>query len=327
MFLLVIGFLGIAWPLRRTINTISTSAGGRKSKANLLDDLIRFQEDQNSALVSVFNGQIHSIDFANRALELKKNDHLQDSSQYGVLSPDGSEIALISQKTLNRRIFFALRTSKLDGSAAEDYSELTSPSGMCWSADNTKLALLANYTKSGQMVTALQIMKLGPREMEPVDDMNSFTTPQCWSPDGMVVVYTRNGDGGKQTVTTYDTQTKQKREIANGGRATWIPTTDWITYLDCGIELHDCTYYAIHPDGTGKKALFKTSAAVTGLSWSPDGRFGAYVSPGSTLEPWVRWRLRVRRLEDNSEDWVANLSDTDPIEFQWILSKDLTPQK
>jgi hypothetical protein len=315
---LIVGCLGVRW-------TNSTSASDRHS-SGLLSELVRAQKDQGLGLASILRGQAYTIDFPSRSLGLARDFQFKGSLDYGIVSPDGSEIALINRATMNAR--YTLQISKLDGSDSRNYPELTTPSGMCWSNGNAKLALTANYTNpAGQTLSSLQIVELGSGKTEAVDDMNSFTTSQCWSPDGKILVYAKNSAGGKQTVLTYDVQTKRKKELATGARASWIPTTDWITYLDCGVEARDCTFYEIHADGTGKKALFKTFAAVSELSWSPDGRFGAYVSAGRKSESKeVSWRVRVRRFQDNAEDWVANLTDTDPIEFRWTTSRDFLPQ-
>jgi hypothetical protein len=312
---LLIGCFGDGCSHDKTTWVGSTAASEDNSAAlGLLREIVRLQHDQGLAVLTVFNGQMYSVDFESRSLV--RNYQFKGTSQYGVVSVDGSKIALIDEATSDRRILFNLRISKLDGSESQSYQELASPSGMCWSPNNGKLALVAS---SRQSSGTLQIMELESRKIEIVDDTNSFTTSQCWSPDGTVLVYAKNGENGKQTVIAYNTQTKQKKELATGNRAAWIPTTDWISFLDCGVELHDCTYYAIHADGTGKRSLFKTFAAVTGLSISPDSRFGLYVSAGRKSEPKeVSWRVRVRRLQDNVEVWATDLTDTDPIEFQWI---------
>ncbi len=295
---------------------------GPVSDDPLSSELVREQKDRGLSLVSVFAGRVYSVDFSTRSLGVAEDHQIEGNSEFGIVSPDATLIALVNNTNLN------LRISMLDGSGSQNYTELKSPSGMCWSNNNAKLALTANHARTdGQTPITFQIMDLESRKTEIVDDMNAFAMPQCWSPDGTLLVYSKNSVPNKQTVLTFNTQTKKKTELAAGAYATWIPTTDWITFLDCGVEGHDCTFYAIHPDGTGKRALFKTFAAITGLSWSPDGRFGAYVSATRTSErEEASWRLRVRRLQDNAEDWVANLTDTDPNEFQWTTDKGLLPQ-
>jgi hypothetical protein len=74
--------------------------------------------------------------------------------------------------------------------------------------------------------------------------------------------------------------------------------------------------------------IFHKSGADSGLAWSPDSRFVAYTSHNSAFErPFFMdvgpVRLRVRRLSDNSEDWVLQLSDSYLPDFQWIENEDL----
>jgi WD40 repeat protein len=136
---------------------------------------------------------------------------------------------------------------------------------------------------------------------------------QCWSPDDKKVVYDAD-----DSVRVYDAEQKQWLVLAKGKDATWSPDGKWIAFLD------DDTYYAVAPSGENRKELFKASGALSGLWWSPDSRIVAYVSRNRFGEPpliavdvgWVR--LRVRRLSDNSEDWVAQLSDAHIPSYQWL---------
>ncbi len=106
--------------------------------------------------------------------------------------------------------------------------------------------------------------------------------------------------------------------LAKGRDATWSPDGNWIAFLD------DDTYYAISPSGENGRELFKSRGALSGLWWSPDSRTVAYASRNRLFERpliavdvgWVR--LRVRRLADNSEDWVAQLSDVHIPSYQWV---------
>jgi hypothetical protein len=106
--------------------------------------------------------------------------------------------------------------------------------------------------------------------------------------------------------------------------ARWSPDGKWISFL-----VDDHSYYVVHPNGDGKKLLFKAGIGVTELQWSPDSRFVAYVSARgiferSLSEQFVELtRLRVRRLDDSFEEWFLNLTDTDPISFQWVQSPNL----
>ena len=63
--------------------------------------------------------------------------------------------------------------------------------------------------------------------------------------------------------------------LARGQNSTWSPVGDWVAFCDHG------TYYSLHPgEGTPQK-LFHRKRAASGLYWSPDARFVAYV-----VEDW-----------------------------------------
>jgi Tol biopolymer transport system component len=301
--------------------------GETPSGEPLIAELIRIQQDHGVTLDSYFRGQLYESDFLKRSISLSNRAPSHKGAGYSVISPDGASIAFagcgvsLTEPTAAGCQTGApiLAVSRIDGSSVRAYSNLENASGMCWSSDGAKLAFNAWVdSASGNRSTKLQVLDVVSGKAEVVDDDQSFTMPQCFSPDGTIVAYTKHVRASRRTIFSYNTQTKIRREIGLGAFATWIPASDWVTYLDCGIELHDCTYFAKHSDGTGARILFKTTSAVTGLSWSADGRFAAYVSASRESEPrGVGWRLRVRRYEDNAEDWVANLTDTDPIQFQW----------
>ena len=104
---------------------------------------------------------------------------------------------------------------------------------------------------------------------------------------------------------------------------TWSPDGNWIAFRDGEA------YYAMHPDGSARKKLFHNhwGSAVSALYWSPDSRIVAYVRElgflqGGALDAEVN-QLRVRRLEDGSDDrlcpdnvaWYAN--------YHWITASEL----
>jgi hypothetical protein len=68
----------------------------------------------------------------------------------------------------------------------------------------------------------------------------------------------------------------------------------------------------------------KRDDAETGLSWSPDSRFVAYVSAASSSErkPSEQMReivrLHVRRLENSAEYPCTYFFDADIMWFDWV---------
>jgi WD40 repeat protein len=146
----------------------------------------------------------------------------------------------------------------------------------------------------------------------------TFVGSQCWSPDNRRIVYEFH-----DSVRMYDIERNKWTALAKGKEPSWSPDGNWIAFLD------EDTYYAIRPSGEERKVLFTKKRAVSGLWWSPDSRFVAYISRTSFPErPWLVVdvafvRLRIRRLEDNSEDWVAGFSEVHVPTFQWVKMRPL----
>lgn len=313
-------------PLTASSSNVASRASRASAapKESVHAELVRLQKQTGLSLVAFSSNRLYTVVFEQRSLEAKPFP-AKGSAVAGAISPDGNEIAFdlcpepgFTHPTPYRTECPAgvmyLGTSRTDGSGLRPYSYLAYPSGICWSPDGSNLLLAGENRKEDKYAAeALQILNLESGSTQVVDGFDMYATYQCWSPDSKMVVYTVNKPLGIQIVRLYDIELKQTRDLASGGHAAWSPDGEWIAFLDCGVELHDCTCYAIRPDGSDRKVLFKTNAAIEGPWWSPDSRFIAYKNPGGSA-----WRLRVRRLDDNSEDWVVNLSDTDPVWFQWV---------
>jgi hypothetical protein len=283
------------------------SIGSPQERENLSTELSRRQKQNGLTLISLLWSKVYTVDFVTHSLSFSP-DLLQNLGfRYGTVSPDGNQAAFDSCGEATRMQELTdsegncvgrsgLATASLDGSSLRTFPEISSPSfGICWSPDASRFALFGGPANGLEIVNA---HNGGPQS---IDETGAFFEPQCWSHDGNLVVYTRNKPR-KQTVVIYNLETKKKTELGAGGYATWIPGTDWITFKDCGIDLHRCTYYKVRRDGTGKKILFKTLAATSPLSWSSDGRLAAFVSAGRPTEPaGTSWRLRVWRISDGSD--------------------------
>lgn len=290
-------------------------------------ELIRLQSQNGLTLISFEgagpDGPVYIVVFANRSLPDRQ---LLKKGMGGVraISSDGTEIAFESRRNTGRTFsmpngkeFPEYRTSlsiiRRDGSDLREYPDLDEPSDLCWSPDGLTLALTAKDLRQGKdAARGLQILNLSSGNAEHVD-AKGYATYQCWSPDGKQIVY--QADGGLRV---YDIQEKKLRILTNGRKPTWSPDGNWIAFFE-----HD-GYYAIRPSGGDRKPLFGKKDALTALWWSPDCSFVAYVSRSRFFEgPWwppiEQGRLRVRRLNDNAEDWVANLYIEGHVpEFQWF---------
>jgi hypothetical protein len=222
--------------------------------------------------------------------------------------------------SFEKRVVIPLKNSlqafRLEGFSFSGIPRLAT-NDMCWSHDGRKLA--ATMLHPGR--ASLEIFTLGTKATQPIDsqvDQRMHFTSQCWSPDDKQVAYETEGSA---KVYRFGGDTPSTRVLGKGTDVTWAPDGEWIAFRDRD------TYYAVHPDGNGRKKLFQKGGAVSALYWSPDSRIVAYVRElgflqGGWLDAEVN-QLRVRRLEDGSEDrlcpdsvdWFAN--------YQWIRSSEL----
>ncbi len=302
-------------------------------------ELVRLQRERGYRLVSVkvFDNKVYTISFADGAMAASKPFVDQGSVESGTVSPDGTRIAFshclppgFTHPKPNIQLCpggFVLATVRSDGSDLKDYLGLVNQgSPICWSHDMSKLVTTMDdrRQKQGWSNDKLLIFDLNSGQTEVVDtELDAFAVPQCWSPDDKRIVYTVNKPGGIRSLRLFDTQTKVSKEIASGGFGTWSPDGKWIAYLFCPPSLRGCAYHVMGTSGGEQKVLFSTDGQ-TGLSWSPDSRFVAYVSIAGITErkPWEMMRevvtLRVRRLEDGAEYSCVNFYDGDLMWFNWV---------
>jgi WD40-like Beta Propeller Repeat len=190
---------------------------------------------------------------------------------------------------------------------------------MCWSHDQTKLvSIMINHSTGSASLGILDLNLKQTRAVAINVDQRPMVTSQCWSQNDKKFVYETDG-----AVRLYDIENDRADAIAKGTDPTWSPDGEWIAFRDRD------TYYAIHPNGMGRKKLFHNywGDAVSALYWSPDSRIVAYVRElgflqGGALDAEVN-QLRARRLEDGSDvslcpdsvDWYAN--------YHWITTNEL----
>lgn len=282
------------------------SALSPKPESSVRSELARLQTDFGLTLALYENG-LDILSFEGRSLDHRRS--LPGAEGIGALSRDGTELAL----QITQGVPF-LRIVRPDGSDVLDFDEIGLPLEMCWSYDKSKLALVVQKTRPD---TSLIILDLRSKSIKEID-RRAHVQSQCWSPDDKRIAFDADN-----TVRIHEIGKDQSntRVIAKGKRATWSSDGQWVAFLDEGA------YYAIRPTESKGKVLFQEKNGVSGLWWSPDSRIVAYVSRPRIFEggflPWgaENYRLRVRRLEDNSEDWVAD-GVPGGASFQWVINKE-----
>lgn len=259
---------------------------------------------QSGLAIAMFNFKgIGILDFRQRSFKFRKLP-FKGNSIWGAVSRDGTKIAIAQTVTKPETISVV----NSDGTDLREYSGIIEGTLMCWSYDNSQLIAVTPSDPPPGM--ALLELKGGQIERLPVAEM---VTSQCWSPDGTKVVY----QGKDDKILIYDLKTHDSTTVVSGTQPTWSPDGNWIACRD-GEK-----YFRIQPNGAGKKVLFTRSRAVSGLYWSPDSQFVAYVHQDFFSLDTEFYHLFVRRLRDNAEEWVANGDDATGTNYQWILNKQI----
>lgn len=279
-------------------------------KESVRAELARLQEQTGLSLVLVENSKIQFVNFGRRTLSKVRD---LPSGGMGAISPDGTEIAF----SIFRGVLPTyLGVSRTDGTGLREYPYLEMPNQICWSHDNSILAMRAKDRRNDGPY-GLLTMNVETQTTQAVDRGGS-PTPQCWSPNAKQLVYEAEGN-----VEVYDANGSKSQVVSKGTQPTWSPDRSWIAFLD-----HD-TYYAIRPSGAEKRELFHKKGASSGLWWSQDSRIVAYVSQAGLLEGGFSldvesYWLRVRRLGDGSEDKLVGSGGGSS--YQWVTNPQLLEQ-
>jgi WD40 repeat protein len=238
--------------LLKGADTHSYASGWRvRTVEPVREELGRVQREVGLTL-SWYEKKIYEVLFESRAI-VHRNELYLGATETGTLSRDGKEIAV--QFTYMGKLGGpSLGVIRSDGSHFREYAEIATPVAMCWSYDDSKIAVTsaANRQSPDSVLRVLDLSSSGEQEL----DVRADVTSQCWSPDNGKLAYAADGT---VRVWTAGAPTSSIRVLAKGKQPTWSPDGNWIAFLD------DDTYYVVDPTGQQRKALFHKKGATSGL--------------------------------------------------------------
>lgn len=306
------------------------------------EELVRLQREKGLSLATIWKNKLFTVDFAARELNGRGAFITRGTAVKGALSPDGSEIAFsycpdpgllgvppgeLPPRSVECAIPEYLGIIRADGTGLREYRNLRYPTGFCWSLQDSRLVMSVEDVEDNPPADdALHVLDLVSGIVRRLGNESfAYVSSQCQSPDGNAIVYTLNKPG-IQIIRVFDLKRETTKDIAagpSGYEATWAPSGQWITFLVHALRPSSGKrdeYYRIRPSGEEKQVVVRGDLLNGPLMWSPDSRFVAYTGYASGSDAQHLW---VRRLEDNSEDWFATLSESDPGLFQWVQNPDL----
>jgi len=283
-----------------------------QSKESVRAELIRLQKQTGLTLASLGFGLNVALFDKRTLVQIPISTGLTIVT--GTISRDGTEI-IVSR--LRASASDSLELLQTDGGDTRKLpftyagSMMSPVQSLCWSYDKSRLAVGIHR---GSPELKLEILNLGSGVDQTVAPSVKEQISQCWSSDDKNIVY-EAGDGVRIYEVGGD---KSSTLLAPGGKEpTWSPDGNWIAFRDGN------TFYEIRPDGQDKRKLLHRRDVYSPLWWSPDSRFVAYIALARFAIDDV-YELRVRRLEDNSDDWVAEGQIAG--EYQWVISPQLVSQ-
>lgn len=302
--------------LQRTISVFLLLIPGipATARAGVRAELSRLQRQTGMTLTWYYSG-VNTVKFADRAISADQRKLLQDKYYNALLSPDSMELAFPARGPDSQPHLTIVRR---DGTTIAQYPELHDATAICWSHDKSKLVISAKIEDTRPQQSHLFVLDLASHAVTQFGEDQSSAGSQCWSPDDKKIAYQTGED-----IRVYDLSSANSARIAQGWEPAWSPDGQKVALW------RKDGYYSISPAGNQLKLLFKTKQGRSGLFWSPDSRFVAYLGGGGTFRETLRYldvglvQLRVRRLSDGSEDWVWQTPDVPPahsLQFVWVHS-------
>lgn len=198
--------------------------------------------------------------------ERKQLTHLDATSFYPSISPDGQTIYFVSKKNSG----FEIYSMSVKG---KDLQRLTRNIGSLYAPELSPDGGRLVFTNNGK---GIWVMKLDGGNPHPITNRDDIDP--TWSPDGSMIAFASSRNGKRQLY-VMDADGSNIRQVTDlndmGGRSTWSPDGTKLAFYRGPAGDHDI--FVINVDGTNPTRL-TSGGDNLGPSWSPDGNWIAFTS-------------------------------------------------
>ena len=182
-------------------------------------------------------------------------------------SPDGQQIAFVSNRGDGRRQIYVMNA---DGSHPKKLTDTVDNTDPSWSPDGGKIAFTSRPGGWGAHIALMD-----------ADGHNVFRLTDgqepSWSPDGQKIAFEFLKDGINQIYEINVNGQGFKRvthDLADKTGPAWSPNGQQIAYAS--LHEHISQIYVVDADGKNPKRLTHNQAHHWDPAWSPDGQMIAY---------------------------------------------------
>ena len=189
------------------------------------------------------------------------------TSFYPSVSPDGQTVYFVSR----RRGSFDIYSIDIQG---KNLQRLTRDIGTLYAPELSPNGERIVFTNHGNGIWIMRADGGNPHAITHRDDIDP-----TWSPDGSMIAFASNRNGGKRQLYVMNANGSDLRQLTDlndmGGRSTWSPDGTRLAFYRGPAGDHDI--FIINIDGTGLERLTHGGDNL-GPSWSPDGNWIAFTS-------------------------------------------------